>query len=106
MPAAERRPWGLASIFLSVLFLCSFALLSQYILHGLSSVRHRVKSSGLDVVIIARQASTSVLKVFQVHEPVLTPVEPSDQYGCVYTELLMEHSFAFSYGKPFIGQSA
>ncbi len=105
MPAAESRPWWLVSIFRLLLFLSSFALLSLYVLRDLSSIRDRSNRSGLDVSIVARQASSSVLKVFQVHEPVLTPVGPSDQNGCVYAELLMEHSFAFSYGRPFVGQS-
>lgn len=40
---------------------------------------------------------------FQVSEPILTPVGDSDQYGCIQTQLLMDHVFAFSYGKPFVG---
>ncbi|KAI4169276.1 MAG: hypothetical protein LQ348_007309 [Seirophora lacunosa] len=39
----------------------------------------------------------------QVSEPILTPVGDSDQYGCIHTQLLMDHVFAFSYGKPFVG---
>jgi hypothetical protein len=26
-----------------------------------------------------------------------------DQYGCIFTKVLMEHDFAFSYGQPFVG---
>jgi len=104
MPASEPRPWRLVSIFRLLFSIGFFLLLSQSLLRDLSTVRDRLSSSGTEVVILARQASISVLKVFQVHEPVLTPAAPSDQYGCVYTELLMEHSFAFSYGKPFVGQ--
>ena len=52
-----------------------------------------------------RQTSSSGLTVdFQVTEPVLTPSGTSDQYGCVYTKVLMEHDFAYSYGIPFVGE--
>lgn len=45
----------------------------------------------------------SILVNFQVHEPVLTPTGPSDELGCVHSQFLMEHVFAFSYGNPFVG---
>ncbi|KAL8851861.1 MAG: hypothetical protein Q9221_003287 [Calogaya cf. arnoldii] len=41
------------------------------------------------------------LAVFQVQDPILIPT--ATEPGCVYTQLLMEHEFAFSYGKPFVG---
>lgn len=47
----------------------------------------------------------SPLVDFQVYEPVLTPSGTADQYGCVYTQLLMDHVFAYSYGMPFVGTS-
>ena len=50
--------------------------------------------------------SSSVLVDFQVVEPVLTPTGSGDQYGCVYTQLLMDHSFGYSYGQPFVGRLA
>ena len=58
-----------------------------------------------DYVIGPRQAASaaSPLVDFQVYEPVLTPAGSSDQYGCVYTQLLMDHVFGFSYGMPFVG---
>lgn len=43
------------------------------------------------------------LEAFQVTEPVLNPVPPGDKHGCVHTQLLMQHVFAFSYGHPFVG---
>ncbi len=49
---------------------------------------------------------SSTLVNFQVHEPVLTPTGPSDELGCVHSQLLMEHVFAFSYGNPFVGKKA
>jgi len=105
LPTTELRPWRPISVSRSLLFLGSFALLTIYILSDLS-LPGILYSRGLDVAIITRQASVSVLEVFQVHEPVFTPAGTSDQYGCVYTEVLMEHSFAFSYGVPFVGKPA
>ncbi|KAL9581101.1 MAG: hypothetical protein Q9212_004099 [Teloschistes hypoglaucus] len=51
-----------------------------------------------------RQTSpSSPLVNFQVSEPILTPVGDANHYGCIHSQLLMEHDFAFSYGKPFVG---
>lgn len=44
--------------------------------------------------------SSSVLDVFQVYKPV--EFDPPSQ-GCNEVLLLMEHEFAASYGKPFVG---
>lgn len=68
----------------------------------------------------AKPSSSPVLEVFQVYQPVLTPSGPTDETsnsngssnttaigstetfaGC--TQLLMEYSFGFSYGHPFVG---
>lgn len=66
------------------------------------------------------EPSYAVLDVFQVTQPVLTPAEPTDLINSndqssntstvVFAEavpscnqLLMEHSFGFSYGHPFVG---
>ena len=57
-----------------------------------------------DDAITKRQAPVPAALVdFQVYEPVLTPSGTADQYGCVYTQLLMDHVFAYSYGMPFVG---
>ena len=55
---------------------------------------------------VKRQAEPppGALVDFQVYEPVLTPTGSSDQYGCVYTQVLMEYDFANSYGAPFVGE--
>ena len=76
--------------------LCVFAALSRHIT---GSEAHP------DYVVETRQAplAASPLVDFQVYEPVLTPTGPTNQYGCVYTQLLMEHVFGFSYGMPFVG---
>ncbi|MCJ1271763.1 hypothetical protein MMC22_011668 [Lobaria immixta] len=77
-----------------LLFLCVLASLA----------RSAVIAQAPDSLLQIRQAAeTSPLVNFQVYEPVLTPTGPSDEYGCVYTKLLMDHVFAFSYGKPFVG---
>lgn len=60
-----------------------------------------------DIALEARQApAISPLVNFQVHEPVFTPTGTGDKHGCVHTELLMDHVFAFSYGVPFVGMRA
>lgn len=70
----------------------------------------------------APSATSSVLECFQVYQPVLTPSEATDETGSSdgfentttvasapapagssCDVLLMEHSFAFSYGMPFVG---
>ena len=78
------------------LLLCVFAALSRDIT---GSKAHPDSAVG------PRQANlaASPLVDFQVYEPVLTPAGSTDQYGCVYTQLLMEHVFGFSYGMPFVG---
>lgn len=59
-------------------------------------------------VFAKRQISpaSTLLVDFQVTEPILTPSGLSDQYGCIYTKVLMEHDFAYSYGAPFVGKNA
>ncbi len=58
-----------------------------------------------DELLQKRQSpNTSPLVDFQVTEPVYTPSGPRDQYGCIWTEVLMEYEFANSYYKPFVGR--
>ncbi|KAI6309463.1 hypothetical protein MCOR34_006811 [Pyricularia oryzae] len=45
----------------------------------------------------------SVLQCFEVSQPVLTPANSTRAGGAPCSALLMEHVFAFSYGKPFVG---
>lgn len=47
--------------------------------------------------------STSLLTDFQVYPPVLTPEGTENEYGCVYTEKLMDFHFANSINGPFVG---
>lgn len=79
-----------------LLFLCVFA--SSWVHAG-------VLKTFPDNAIRPRQAAPAAppLVDFQVYEPVLTPSGSADQYGCIYTKLLMDHVFGFSYGKPFVG---
>lgn len=48
--------------------------------------------------------ATPPLVAFQVQNPVLVPTANGNQSGCVHTQVLMDHEFAFSYGKPFVGE--
>lgn len=41
---------------------------------------------------------------FQVYEPVLTPESGFTPEPTECTQLLMDHVFAFSYGRPFVGK--
>ena len=64
---------------------------------------------GSDIVAVIPQAQAPLptpLVNFQVAVPVLTPGGSSDQYGCVYTKVLMEYDFAASYGHPFVGPNS
>ncbi|KAA6408958.1 MAG: hypothetical protein FRX48_07302 [Lasallia pustulata] len=74
------------------------------VLFALPSISH---ASGWqtpnDEVFKRQSAASGLLNDFEVYQPVLTPTGSSDQYGCTYTELLMDHSFGFSYGMPFVG---
>ncbi len=40
---------------------------------------------------------------FQVTEPVFTPNGSNNETGCVYSQVLMSHVFANSYGVPYTG---
>lgn len=68
-------------------------------------------------------AAATLLQVFQVYPPVLTPTQnglvitdgssisqsvmPTGQtQGCVTTQVLMNHVFANSYGAPFVGRQS
>lgn len=48
--------------------------------------------------------ATPPLVVFQVQDPIIIPTTNGNQSGCVETQLLMDHEFAYSYGNPFIGE--
>ena len=48
--------------------------------------------------------ATAPLVDFQVYEPVLIPSGTSDQYGCIYTQTLMNYVFSNSYDAPFVGR--
>jgi hypothetical protein len=49
-------------------------------------------------------ANNSVLEVFQVQTPVHLRASETDGPAANCSVLLMEHSFGFSYGKPFVGK--
>lgn len=85
--------------------------------------RNNVQAAVLAATITssASPSSTAVLEVFQVYQPVLTPDGPtaetissdgslntttieSTEHDVSCTKLLMEHSFGWSYGIPFVGK--
>lgn len=83
--------------FLSNLILC--------VVFASSSFSHALGSQPPNNDVSKRQgAASALLNDFQVYEPVLTPTGSSNQYGCIYETLLMNHSFAYSYGVPFVGR--
>ncbi|KAI9816272.1 MAG: hypothetical protein M1827_001874 [Pycnora praestabilis] len=81
----------------------SFLAVVARILVAAGSIQGARTSWRPDAALIKRNATSGITTDFQVYEPVLTPIEPSNQYGCIYTRVLMQHSFANSYGAPFIG---
>lgn len=60
------------------------------------SFRHEAVSSAT-----AEDGDESLLEVFQVYPPPLSPEDALDSTGCSFT--LMNHVFADSAGKPYIG---
>ena len=70
-----------------------------------SSLPKAVSHADPDRGPVKRQVSaTPPLVVFQAQDPIIIPTTNGNQSGCVETQLLMDHEFAFSYGKPFIGE--
>ena len=47
---------------------------------------------------------TVPVRDFQVSQPITTPAGSANRYGCIYTKVLMQHDFAYSYGMPFVGR--
>jgi len=76
-----------------------------------------IRRQTANVTTTSATAAATVLEVFQVHQPVLTPSGPtlddaaaSDDDGAsagsaanACSVVLMDHVFAFSYGAPFVG---
>lgn len=53
---------------------------------------------------VRAQFGDDTLITFQVAKPVVVPEAKEGRDDCVHTEVLMEHVFGFSYGKPFVGK--
>ncbi|KAL8871062.1 MAG: hypothetical protein Q9174_003034 [Haloplaca sp. 1 TL-2023] len=86
MPSHEWR---------KLLLLCVF---------GASSLSATVAQKVPDQALANRQtAAEDPLINLQVSNPILLPSGNKSQDGCVHNVVLMEHDFAFSYGKPFVG---
>lgn len=68
-----------------------------------------IRRQTANVTTTSATAAATVLEVFQVHQPVLTPSGPTlddapgDSVGSSCSVVLMDHVFAVSYGAPFIG---
>ena len=84
------------------------------------SYEHLVKDAVPGISVAPTPSPTSLLEVFQVYQPVLTPQGAVDETTLIDGQdgtstiasasssdscevLLMEHDFAFSYGMPFVG---
>lgn len=112
-PSATFRP--------ALVLFCLFILLASYTtwpFHAGYSVRTETASTPT-LVKNALTAVTPLLEVFQVYPPVLTQSEGGsleltdgssnttldlvDGQGPLCQQVLAEHSFAYSYGSPFVG---
>lgn len=76
-----------------------------------------IRRQTANVTTTSATAAATVLEVFQVHQPVLTPSGPTlddaaasdddetpgGSAGSSCSVVLMDHVFAFSYGAPFVG---
>ncbi|KAK3327294.1 peptide N-acetyl-beta-D-glucosaminyl asparaginase amidase A-domain-containing protein [Cercophora scortea] len=81
--------------------------------HGIQSRSPTDTPSEAATPTAAAAATGTVLKNFEVAQPVLMPYGPADSDGSPYpdggappglcTVLLMRHDFAWSYGSPFVG---
>jgi hypothetical protein len=123
---ALRRPFSSSFIKLLFISIVGSCIAVIWILHDCTPAS-RLRDEGFTSSIFhlvkgAASASTSgVLEVFQVYQPVFTPSGATDEttsdnrsenttaiaqiaatMSCQV--LLMEHSFAYSYGLPFVGQ--
>jgi hypothetical protein len=79
----------------SILFLILMTILhSTFALHAISP-----RSTAQTQTLTSHAAeNSSLLECLQVAPPIFSPVE-----GC--QQLLMVHTFAYSYGQPFVGKS-
>ncbi len=93
--------WQPASGFRALPVLFSISVLAVFIVFSLPAC---LVASKLSSPILARQTPNTPLEVFQVHQPVFTPQASSEEGFCVTTNVLMEHSFGFSFGRPFVGK--
>lgn len=95
-PACEKKKpssWSSYPRIISlVCLLVAFLYLTFHDAHLGLLVRRRES----DQLVVLPAVSNGVLEVFQVNAPVAVG-------GGECTVLLMEHSFGFSYGKPFVG---
>ncbi|KAF2467066.1 uncharacterized protein BDR25DRAFT_72869 [Lindgomyces ingoldianus] len=79
-------------------FFLMLITLPHPILASLTAQQPSLLSPGLALNSRASNASSSLLDVIQVSPPVLNPAKPSCEQ-----QTLMAHTFAWSYGVPFVG---
>lgn len=89
----RRFPWSSHSRLISSVWL--ILALTYFAFHDMHLGR-LVRRGESDQLVVVPTLGGRVLEVFQVSAPVGV-----DEDEC--TVLLMEHSFGFSYGKPFVG---
>lgn len=89
----KRSPWSsYPRIISSVCLLVAFLYLTFHDAH----LGRLVRRGESDQLVVLPAVGDGALEVFQVNAPVAVG-------GDECTVLLMEHSFGFSYGKPFVG---
>ena len=81
-------------------------LLHLYVFTAFSHYTVLARRASNDLIEKRQTSDVSPLVDFQVYEPVWSPTGASNQYGCVFTETLMVHEFANSYGVPFVGKNS
>lgn len=89
----KRSPWS--SYLRLISSVCLVLALLYFAFHD-ADLGRLVRRGESDQWVVVPTLGGGVLEVFQVNTPVAV-----DDDKC--TVLLMEHSFGFSYGKPFVG---
>lgn len=89
----KRSPWSLYPRLITSV--CLILVLLYVSFHD-AHLGRLVRRGESDQYVVVPTLGGGVLEVFQVNVPVAV-----DEDEC--TVLLMEHSFGFSYGKPFVG---
>ena len=87
-------------------YMASFRILDVVLLLFLCSLPSiaAVPRISTDLLLGRQMVDLTVpLRNFQVSQPVITPAESANHHGRIYTSVLMQHDFAYSYDMPFVG---